>query len=282
VIFPEDIRPPDPRVNPHDPLYDWRILAEGDSWFSIGTIPSSNLIFELRFPKWTLILNLAYPGETLIRIAELANNQDLVDVLARKRFNYPWDAILLSGGGNDLIARAEHLVRKVPIGPADEPESHIDADELEDLVQDVQAGYRRIVELRDAPDSLSKGKPIVAHTYDYPTPRNAPARFVVLPIAGPWLYRVFEARRIGEALRVAISDLLLDRMAHAIRELASDSGSAKALPGFHVVDTRKTLVRAEPDASGNSRDWRDEIHPNMEGYRKLARKIEDRFITLLP
>ncbi|MER2540685.1 MAG: hypothetical protein ABTQ26_15715 [Azonexus sp.] len=32
-------------ANPDDPAYSHRILAEGDSWFSIGAIPSFNLLF---------------------------------------------------------------------------------------------------------------------------------------------------------------------------------------------------------------------------------------------
>lgn len=31
-------------LNPDDPTYDWRFLADGDSWFTIGAIPSSNLL----------------------------------------------------------------------------------------------------------------------------------------------------------------------------------------------------------------------------------------------
>lgn len=35
-------------LDPDDPAYAWRFLAEGDSWFTIGAIPSSNLLYELR------------------------------------------------------------------------------------------------------------------------------------------------------------------------------------------------------------------------------------------
>ena len=34
-------------LSPDDPDYPWRMLAEGDSWFSIGAISSSNLLYEL-------------------------------------------------------------------------------------------------------------------------------------------------------------------------------------------------------------------------------------------
>jgi lysophospholipase L1-like esterase len=45
------------------------------------------------------------------------------------------------------------------------------------------------------------------------------------------------------------------------------------LPAFHVVDTRNLLQRAEIDAKGNSGDWLNEIHPNSDGYRKIADRL---------
>src|SRR5258706_7948583 len=127
-VYPSELYSGEQPGKLDDPIYDWRILAEGDSWFSIGAIPSSNLLFELRFEKWTVILNLAYPGDTVAHMSELASNIDLVHVLAAKRFNYKWDAILLSGGGNDIVDVASTLVLDQPSGDPTKPSSYIDAD----------------------------------------------------------------------------------------------------------------------------------------------------------
>ena len=107
------------------------------------------------------------------------------------------------------------------------------------------------------------------------TPRNAPARFIgLVRMRGPWLYKAFAGSGLDIALQQRIADLLIDRLAAALLELdAGNTVSSKALPGFHVVDTRNTLVRANPVDVGNSNDWLNEIHPNLWGYRKLAARL---------
>jgi hypothetical protein len=44
------------------------------------------------------------------------------------------------------------------------------------------------------------------------------------------------------------------------------------LPNVTVIDTRGTLDRAATDHPGDSGDWLNEIHANVGGRRKLARK----------
>lgn len=278
IIYPSQLNIGNQSANPDDPIYDWRILAEGDSWFSIGAIPSSNLLFELRFEKWTAILNLAYPGDTIAHMSELASNSDLVRVLATKNFNYKWDAILLSGGGNDIIDVAGTLVLNQPSGDPKEPSSYIDTGRLTTILKEIQAGYTRIVELRDAVDSQCKGVPIIVHTYDYPTPRNAPATFLVAPVAGPWLYKAFAGKGVDPTLQQGATDYLINRLAESLHELTTGDN---ALSNFHVVRTCGTLIRAESEA-GNSNDWLNEIHPNHDGYRKISSQLSQLINQLLP
>jgi len=45
-----------------------RLLAEGDSWFTIGTLnllAASNLLFKMEVGRTTAVVNCAYPGDTL-------------------------------------------------------------------------------------------------------------------------------------------------------------------------------------------------------------------------
>lgn len=265
----------DSPINPDDPSYTWRILAEGDSWFTIGAIPSSNLLYELRFSAPTVILNLGYPGDTISHVSELSVNRDLVQRLTSPQWASDWDAILLSGGGNDLIDRAAEILLETPKGAGKRATQYIDEEALQSLTADVQESYRRIVQLRDSDGTANNGKPIVVHTYDYPTPRNAPATFLVVPMTRPWLHPLFEKRGISPALRVKITDTLVDALARSIIELQHE------LAAFYVVDTRDTLKRAEYGALGNSGDWLNEIHPNTDGYRKIARKIERKLSSVL-
>ena len=57
------------------PLGDYgrRLLAEGDSWFTIGTIrlpQSSNVLQEFEFSRSTAIVTAAYPGDTMKRMVD--------------------------------------------------------------------------------------------------------------------------------------------------------------------------------------------------------------------
>jgi len=256
-----------------DPQFDWHVLAEGDSWFTISGLPSSNLLLELRLRKSAQVFNLAYPGDTLRHMAALASNHDLVRYLAKPHFNYRWDALLLSGGGNDVLDDVDALVRAAPSGDPAEPASHVDLPRLDALLAGVQQDYARIVQLRDAPGSQSVGAPIVLHTYDYATPRKAPASFLFAPVRGPWFYPVLQGRGLAPALQVRVADLVIDRLAEALLALDSGSGLPQALPAVHVADTRGTLQRAAWGSTGDNADWVNEIHPNPGGYRKLAQRL---------
>ncbi|MEW5787555.1 MAG: hypothetical protein AB1899_06855 [Pseudomonadota bacterium] len=279
VLYPADIIQAmnlnDSPISPDDAAYSWRFLAEGDSWFTIGAIPSSNLLYELRLKKSAVILNLGYPGDTIANIAQLSANTEFSRRLAHPNWASDWSAILMSGGGNDLIDQAADIIRATPLGTGKKAADHIDADRLAQFKAGVKAGYRAIVALRDSAGSPNKGKPVIVHTYDFPTPRPAPATFIIAPITKPWLHPVFERYQIGKSMRIKVADLLLNALADTLLELE------KELPNFHVVETRDTLERAQIDARGNSGDWLNEIHPNGDGYRKIADKLAARLHKVL-
>ena len=275
VVTPTDLKQSGddaPRANPDDPTWSHRILADGDSWFSIGAVPSSNLLFELELDKPTLILNLAYPGDTTENMASLSKNPELRKMIHDERWGYKWDLILLSGGGNDLIDRAEDIICKPKTAGSTVPADYVNPAGLADLVAEVQLSYRQIIAVRDEADCINRGKPVVTHTYDYATPRDAPARFLFAGIMGPWLFPVFEKLGIADGMQIPVSDYLIDQLAEAIIALTK---APNPLPNFHVVETRHTLVPAAADDDGNSNDWLNEIHPNHQGYRKLAAKLSE-------
>ncbi len=257
--------------DPYDVLYDNRILAEGDSWFSMGGMPTSNLLFSMKFKRFTIIVNCARPGDTIRRIGTIARNPNLRQAMSRKH-GYAWDAVLLSGGGNDLIDDVDKIVMKFTKIHSD-PANYCNQDELAKTLQSVEKGYRRIIDLRDATGSSCKGKPVVTHTYDWMTPRNSPARFFPFRMLGPWIYPVLVKAKVPESQWNAISDYLVDALRHTIRGLAR---GPEKLPDFHVVNTQDTITPAALGETGESGDWMNEIHPGADGYKKLATKIARR------
>ncbi len=259
------------QVDPDDSLYAHRILAEGDSWFSIGAIPTSNLLLSMRTDQYAIIVNCANPGDTIRKMSRISKNRNLKNAMS-KRFGYDWDAILLSGGGNDLIADAPKIVHACS-GRCNDPADYVDHDALEQTLASVEDGYRRIIRLRDAPGSASRDKPVITHTYDWITPRNSPARFFPFRFNGPWLYPVLIGAKIPQRDWNPLSDYLLDSLRGTLKGLTR---GRDRLPRFHVVDTQDTITPAALGERGRSGHWMNEIHPNHDGYKALARKISVR------
>ncbi|MEO5733781.1 MAG: hypothetical protein ABIN96_13200 [Rubrivivax sp.] len=282
VVHPRDLTAGDASVSPFDAYYGFHLLAEGDSWFTLGAVPSSNLLYELRLAQWSQVFNLAYPGDNIKLIGDLASNRDFKKYVANPRFNYPWDALLISGGGNDVITAASELVRRRALGPVGEPDSWINGPALAALLMSIQTSYRQLHALWNDPSSKSAGRPIVLHTYDYATPRNAPARFLgAIRMRGPWLYPAFQGTATDIVMQQRIANRLIDRLAETLLPLDGASGAPEALANVHVVDTRNTLVMANPADIGRSNDWQNEIHPTLDGYRKIAARLSARLSLLL-
>jgi hypothetical protein len=78
------------------------------SLFTISGLPAFNLLFGLRFHKHTRMVNCALPGDTIKNMSVIAKNRNLREALASKDFR--WDAIMLSGGVNDLVDEAEDVL----------------------------------------------------------------------------------------------------------------------------------------------------------------------------
>jgi lysophospholipase L1-like esterase len=264
---------------PHFNNYAQLLLAEGDSWFAWGYLDfdvAPNLLNRLGFSRRTATLSYAYSGHTIGDMAGMAISAGFMQELSARRFQ----AILLSGGGNDLFdALKGGNILKVPDPGADpnDPASYIDTVELDMLKNYVTKNYAQILSWRLLPGSFNKATPVLLHTYDVPMPRPAPALAYGQPAAGPWLHPALDAVGAPSGLRHAI-----------IREIASDMlDSIRAFhdpaANIHVVDTSAgvgTLTPAAPDATGNDADWENEIHPNAGGYDKLAAKLNQQLAAL--
>lgn len=281
-VYVSSQRPPQAKI------YDWHVLAEGDSWFNLGFNPlnpkfiggSKNIIEALDFKKQTVIANLALSGDTIQGISDPAKNPKLLTALAYRK----WHLILLSAGGNDLIdaLTGKYLVNGKPIEMLRKSvkSSHfmdyINTPDLEVLLNYIENYYVAFSNLRDSiEDGENKNTMIVAHCYDYIVARNAPANFPLNKKMGPWAYAAFmdKAYKVPENFWKLITDYLFNRLAERLSRLENK------LPSFAVVNTLGTLHLADPNEKGNSNDWANEIHPNPGGYKKLCRDRISPFIA---
>ncbi|MDF3834711.1 hypothetical protein P3W85_17345 [Cupriavidus basilensis] len=278
---------PDPSIG-----FRHKFLMQGDSWFSIGALPpaalTTNMPQHMAFNFSACAVNYAQPGAELGQIVNVApSSQWVFDPAFEAALTGPlsekWDAILLSAGGNDLIAalgtppedaKGNQVPRnrRILLLPA-EWGSQADASRY---VSDsgwaafeiyLQGVFQNLVDWRDGPRSKSQSAPIVLHSYCYAQPR--PAGTGGVPgawLTGPWLSRALDTYLIpdaGGAWR-ELSDYLFDRFFALLTRISANH------PKIYLTDLRTGLTPAAPGTTGASGDWANEIHPTTGGYKKLA------------
>jgi len=216
----------------------------------------------MQFGQSTSLLNLAIPGDTVDAMSERIETwQDDFSWQVGAKDARRWDAILLSGGGNDLIHALPGLIRATV--SSDRATDYVDFDALRALEQRIRLSFARIVQFRDREGGANRDVPIFVHTYDYSSPSHAPARiYNLVAVNGPWLLP--RMRDVPQAVQKSLSDYLLGRIAQTLLSLQA------TLPNFFVIDTRGTLRSVPPETTHRRGDWDNEIHPSRAGYRKLA------------
>jgi lysophospholipase L1-like esterase len=254
--------------------YSQVLLAEGDSWFAwayLGFDVSPSILNALKFDRSTATLCYAYSGHTSGDMARMAISTGFRQEFSARRFQ----AVLLSGGGNDLFNALKdgHILRPANGDPAD-PASYIDTAQLDALKDYVTLNYRQILSWREVPSSINRATPVLLHTYDYPMPRPAPAKAFGKPATGPWLLPALLKVGAPAALHFDIIKEIAADLLDCIR--AFDNPAA----GIYVVETSDTLTPAAPGSPGNDADWVNEIHPNAAGYAKIAAKFKAKLAQL--
>ena len=251
--------------------YALRFLAQGDSWFSIGAVPpwlTSNLFDKLTLSKSAVAVNCARPGAELVHMTDSTSNRTFLQLLSG-RLARPWTALLLSGLGNDVISAAQSPPGEPPAtrllataaewGAAGDPARYVSEPGWATFRNHAKEVFNLLLQRRDAAP-VNRGLPIVMHSYDFVTPRNAAAG----PNLGPWLYKAVNAFGVPQQDWAALGRELLGRVRTLMLELAA------AEPTIHVVDTQGTLTPAGTTDTGPTVHWQNEIHPTRTGYRLLG------------
>jgi lysophospholipase L1-like esterase len=252
-----------------------RCLAQGDSWFSIGGIPpwaTTNLLSQMVFSQSACIVNCATSGKQLAHMFDTTRQRRFLQLL-RGRLAWQWNAILLSGGGNDLIDAALSP-------PAAPPSTRLLLSAAEwDASAPVAARYlsapgwatftthlNAVLDqfLAERAKGPNQSTPVLMHSYDVAVPRDAGAGFGF----GPWLHQAFEHYAIPLGDRTDLALALLS----ALRDLLVAMAAARAGNQVFLIDTIGTLARASTTSTGESGDWENEIHPTPHGYSLLARR----------
>jgi hypothetical protein len=261
-------------------LYGQCFLAQGDSWFSLGAIPpykTTNVLEELRLERGAVAVNCASPGAVLKRMVDNVRASNFANQLSGNVATR-WSAVLVSGGGNDLIEaigspptapRAQRLLlTPAERGVGGDAASYLSDEGWQTFSVYLGAVFAGLLDLRDR--GINRQTPLLLHNYALLRPRPAPAG----PGFGPWLQPAMTAFDVPANVQLAIGELLMKKLGLLLADLAAQrTASHPGAGAIQVIDSQAAnLVLADDGSAGASGDWANEIHPTRDGYAKVAAK----------
>jgi hypothetical protein len=233
-------KPPGTRLN---------ILAEGDSWFDYPFYHDTiDWIRDHGAPS-PLILSLAHHGDAATEMLGVSKRQRIIDNM-RNPANGVFDALLFSGGGNDIAGDQFCLWVTQHVAGTD-PIHGVDHQRLSDMLGVIQAAYVDLIGIRD---SINKNCIIFLHAYDFAQPTGLG---VCNNTIGPWLQPSLNFRGWTQFAQAAavVKEVLL--------------GFDKLLVQIEQQHKNVVYVRTQNTLSPAS-DWDNELHPTVQGFNKIA------------
>ena len=241
-----------------------QVIAEGDSWFDYP-IPffGGGIIPRLEDRLGVPILNLAKAGDE-VRFMLGVEERKILEKQLREGCpaGGPWDVLLFSGGGNDIVDNPMALwVRD--FNPSVPPPKLINQPRYDAALALVQAGYEDLITLRD---TLSPGTHLVFHAYDYAIPDGRGVCFL-----GPWLKPTFDLRKFpsNSTTAFAVVKEMLKQFAALLETLESTHN------GVTFINGQGTLIPV-------TNSWHNELHPSKEGFNKFADIFHQKLKALFP
>ena len=239
-----------------------RILAEGDSWFDYPVLLAGGLIPRLEDRIGVPILNLAQAGDEvrfMLGVKQRERLEKLVGEAAQQ--GEPWDALLFSGGGNDIVDNPMCLwIRDYDASQT--PAWHLDAARFQAALDIVRAGYEDLIKLRGR---LSKETTIFLHAYDFAIPDGRGVCHL-----GPWMRPTFKYRKFPSKVEGArVVKVMLQLFEGMLKSLALQHPNVVFIPGQGTLD-------AHPDW------WHNELHPNGKGFDLFVENFRNALKSVFP
>ena len=215
-----------------------RLVSDGDSWFQYPWPGVEDTIDQLINRYGYLVGCDALAGETLqMRVAES-------EIVNRIKYVKP-DAILISGGGNDMLGNGaiQTLLRPYERGMV--AGDVIDSGLLDDSINTLVGLHKQwITRIR----RVEAYAPIFAHGYDWAVPKRKRGWWLDLPLRR---HGITDGRLQREIVRYVI-----DRFSERMQAMAREADNV------HFVDCR--------GAVGTGSHWMDELHPTNDGFARVA------------
>jgi hypothetical protein len=235
-----------------------RALFFGDSWFQYP-FKAADLAKQIpRHFKSTLFFNRGVAGRDSAQWKRgLSEIQDLIRT-------YDFDAILLSGGGNDVVGEEiREFVKEAGElqtggridwgGPVPQVvRDHLRLDIFDKALGYAMADLSLVIKLRDR---FSPRSFIYVHTYDEIFPDGRGFRGLIKAWVQPALNTVGLTNPNDQR---ALSNWLLAQFARRLQKLISGNSNMR------LVNSLGTLTKPS--------QWENEIHPTGAGFKLIAEK----------
>ena len=228
-----------------------QVFAEGDSWFDYP-VPffGGGIIPRLEDALGVPVLNLAKAGDEVRYMLGVEERKRLIEQFTRGcPAGGPWDAMLFSGGGNDIVDNP--MVLWIRDFNATMPPAALGHQaRFDTALALVRAGYEDLIGLRDR---LSPQTRLFFHAYDFAIPDGR--RICHL---GPWLKPTFDLRGFPtQASRFAVMKILLEQFAAMLQSLASSH-------------TNVTFINGQGTLAPTPSSWHNELHPSKAGFKAFV------------
>jgi hypothetical protein len=239
------------------------ILADGDSWFDYplnGYVPDpTDVIARLRLQMPdALILNLAHAGDATTQILGVDKYNRLRGLLQDHATHGKFDAILFSGGGDDLCGDQFRFWLNDAAKVNNDPAQAINEEALKDILGVVETAYRDVAALRNL--GGDPAVPIFTHGYDFAIPNNQGVCTL-----GPWLYPSLHSRGwMNSMADLPVGKQIVRTMLGRFDQLMKDL-EAEPVLNIVYVRTQGTLTRDD--------QWANELHPTPQGFDLIAARF---------
>lgn len=240
-----------------------QMFAEGDSWFEYP-VPffGGGIIPRLEDLLGVPILNLAKAGDEVRYMLGVDERKILIEQFTKGcPAGGPWDAMLFSGGGNDIVDDPMVLwIRN--FNATLPPEALIHQARLDAALTLVRAGYEDLIGLRD---SLSPQTHLFFHGYDFAIPDGRGICHL-----GPWLKPTFDLRGFpNENARFEVMKILLTRF-------------ASLMHAFETSHEKVTFINGQGTLTPKPSSWHNELHPAKKGFEAFAALFHQRIKAVFP
>ena len=240
-----------------------QILAEGDSWFDYPVpLFGGGVIPRLQTKLGVPILNLAKAGDEVRFMLGVKQLQILRDQLGNGGpTGKPWDVLLFSGGGNDIVDNPMALWIR-DFDSALPLSRHIHQRRFGAALQIVLAGYEDLIEMRDR---LSPKTHLLLHAYDFVIPDGRG-----ICNLGPWLKPTFDLRRFPT----------LDDACGVMKAMMQQF--ARMLTALAAANRNVTFLNGQGTLAPVAGNWHNELHPSKQGFTAFADLFHRQLKALFP